>query len=250
MFCCRICRTNAASTFIALYLEMQFISEMIIECINNAFKESEKEIISRSDQEKNTSGCCALALVIFRKVLYVANLGDCRAVLVQKEKPEDLHGTIANQISHDHRATSEIRRIQEAGGWVKFDRVFGIAQFSRSLGDRELKSKNIDLEFSFPSSNKKKKQEFSEKCTSGVILFTPEIHAYELTKLDELIMVASDGFWDVIKSRDAVVMLNKIGRNLETACKDLVDLAKNKGSCDDITVLLLSLGHKQRKEAD
>lgn len=82
-----------------------------------------------------------------RRTLYVANVGDSRAVLVSTKHPDhdgmDIpgHGYIATRLTYDHRAEdpAEQQRIKVAGGFVTRNRVLGILAVSRSFGDHGMK---------------------------------------------------------------------------------------------------------------
>jgi protein phosphatase 1G len=70
--------------------------------------------------------------------IYIANAGDSRGVLAKKvnDKVE------AIEMSLDHKPDNheEKERIEKAGGFVEDNRVKGILNLSRSLGDLEYKS--------------------------------------------------------------------------------------------------------------
>jgi serine/threonine protein phosphatase PrpC len=70
--------------------------------------------------------------------IYVANAGDSRGVLAKKVG-EKFH---AIELSIDHKPDNfdEKKRIEKAGGFVEDNRVRGILNLSRSLGDLEYKS--------------------------------------------------------------------------------------------------------------
>jgi serine/threonine protein phosphatase PrpC len=77
-------------------------------------------------------------------LVYVANAGDCRAVL-------SYHG-IAYDLSEDHKAIreDEQERVTAAGGYVHNGRLMGILAVSRAFGDieyKQLKEKAWETEF-------------------------------------------------------------------------------------------------------
>lgn len=79
--------------------------------------------------------------ILHKTQLIVANVGDSRGVMC------DYKGN-AIPMSFDHKPqqTRELKRIQEAGGFVQFKgvwRVAGILATSRALGDYPLKEKNF-----------------------------------------------------------------------------------------------------------
>lgn len=88
--------------------------------------------------------------------LFVANVGDSRAVLVSSKRIDhsplsfednDQSSTIppsgyfATRLTYDHRAEdiAEQNRIKEAGGFITRNRVLGILAVSRSFGDHGMK---------------------------------------------------------------------------------------------------------------
>jgi len=63
------------------------------------------------------------------------------------------------------------------------------------------------------------------------------------------VIIATDGFWDYVPNRLAmestVRFIKRFGEQVEQVCKELVNLAKMRGSCDDITVCLV-IFHDER----
>jgi len=72
--------------------------------------------------------------LIYKNNLYLANAGDSRSVLSNKEGPYEM--------SNDHKPDNpeEKARIQKAGGSVYDGRVNGNLNLSRAIGDLEYKS--------------------------------------------------------------------------------------------------------------
>lgn len=120
-------------------------------------------------QQINTSGATAVSALLHfdekdgRRKLYVANVGDSRAVLVssihpaaitsfsdEQTSPTDEAPTlnekgeiqlIASRLTFDHKAEDplEQKRVEEAGGFVTRNRVLGILAVARSFGDHAMK---------------------------------------------------------------------------------------------------------------
>lgn len=61
---------------------------------------------------KEKSGSCAIAVMIVEETVYIANVGDSRAVLSMN------NGSLTHQLTQDHKPCDdrERRRILEAGG--------------------------------------------------------------------------------------------------------------------------------------
>jgi len=89
------------------------------------------------------SGTCALTVLLRGHRLFVASVGDCRAVLLRDSN----HAEPFVQITTDMRATlqSEARRVTAAGGQVSDGRVWGALIPSRTLGDFPWKDRGPGL---------------------------------------------------------------------------------------------------------
>jgi serine/threonine protein phosphatase PrpC len=80
------------------------------------------------------AGCTALIALIIKGVLYIANVGDSRAILCNK--------SVAYDLSKDHKPDDpkEKARIESLGGMINAGRVNGSLNLSRALGDFEFKN--------------------------------------------------------------------------------------------------------------
>lgn len=91
--------------------------------------------------QTNVAGTTALIAVIHKTQLIVANVGDSRGVMCDGKG-----NAIPLSFDHKPQQTRELKRIQEAGGFIAFKgvwRVAGILATSRALGDYPLKEKNL-----------------------------------------------------------------------------------------------------------
>jgi protein phosphatase 1G len=79
------------------------------------------------------TGCTACVALITDTEIYCANAGDSRCVLSNQGK------AIEMSIDHKPELSTEKARIEKAGGWVEENRVKGVLNLSRSLGDLEYK---------------------------------------------------------------------------------------------------------------
>ncbi|CAE7280754.1 PP2C5 [Symbiodinium natans] len=163
------------------------------------------------------SGACMCLCIAEKGRAWVANLGDCRALAVSLEDGGCL-------LSLDHRSGegTEYTRILEAGGSVVGNAVEGLMP-SRTLGDADVKT----------------------LCPPRVILAEAEVRTWDG---QGLVIIASDGLWDVLSSADVLDLLPK-GKSLRRVCQDpgtlqaladgIVDKAMRLGAQDDVTTLLL-----------
>ena len=112
--------------------------------LTSAFRRTELSWCAWADAAAEDSGCTALVAVVVHHVglggatMFVANCGDCRAVLSRCRSPV--------QITQDHTAAvqAEAARVLAAGGCIVpardgSMRVGGVIEVTRSLGDRRLK---------------------------------------------------------------------------------------------------------------
>ncbi|KAI6370949.1 hypothetical protein MCOR25_004081 [Pyricularia grisea] len=141
-----------------------------------------------------------------QRVLYTANVGDARIILCRSGK--------ALRLSYDHKGSDENegRRITNAGGLILNNRVNGVLAVTRALGDTYMK----ELVTGHPYT------------TETVI--QPE--------LDEFLIIACDGLWDVCDDQEAVDQV----RNIEdpaAAAKLLVNHALARFSTDNLSCMIV-----------
>ena len=60
---------------------------------------------------------------------------------------------------------------------------------------------------------------------------------------DELLVLASDGLWDVVHNDDMIDVAQRleVGGSVRGVCEELAEQALQKGSRDNITLLLINL---------
>jgi serine/threonine protein phosphatase PrpC len=179
--------------------------------------------ITQSQRENgvDTSGCTSVVCVITPKYIICANAGDSRCVLAT-------NGTV-KAMSFDHKPYDdlEMRRIVAAGGHVSMKRVDGDLAVSRALGDFQFKD-NVSL----PAVEQKVSPE-------------PDIIISERSTVDEFLLIACDGLWDVMSNEDASEFgraLFKLGeRNMMLFAEEMIDGALAKGSRDNISAVAVRL---------
>lgn len=142
-----------------------------------------------------------------KRVLYVANAGDARAVLCRNGKAE--------RLSYDHKGSdeAETKRIADAGGFVVLNRVNGILAVTRSLGDHAMKD---------------------------YVVGDPYLNTVELDETDTHLILACDGLWDVTSDQEAVDLILPESEAQKMSDKLLVHALKN-GSTDNISVMAVVL---------
>jgi len=149
--------------------------------------------------------------------IWILNVGDSRAIKCNKDN-------IAEQLSLDHKPNSpeEKKRIEQLGGEIEYDgsdwRIKGLS-LSRAFGDLD--------------------------CLPYVT-YLPQIYKYNINLDDKFMIFACDGLWDVLSNQDAIDFINDLLINKkfkgnyskEYYAKELAEHAINKGSLDNITVII------------
>ncbi|XP_074350782.1 protein kinase and PP2C-like domain-containing protein isoform X1 [Apium graveolens] len=158
-------------------------------------------------------GCTAVVALIVRDKLYVANAGDCRTILCRAGH--------SYALSRDHVASilEERERVISSGGEVKWQidtwRVGPAAlQVTRSIGDDDLKP---------------------------AVTAEPEITETLLSAEDEYLVMASDGLWDVMSNAEVVSLIKDTVKEPGMCSKRLATEAAERGSKDNITVIVIFL---------
>jgi len=146
------------------------------------------EELAASDVEASVSGSTAVTVLVKDQTYWVANAGDSRAV-IGRWKPGKKAMT-AHDVSFDQKpdTPSEMKRIIAAGGHVTpsglngaparvWHNFRGLAM-ARSIGDHN---------------------------AAGVgVIAEPEVHQYTFDKDDAVLVVGSDGVWELLDSQQVI----------------------------------------------
>ena len=168
-----------------------------------------------AEQESMSSGTTAVMALLVGSELFVANVGDSRAVLCRNRQALELSSI------HSPSQDSEKARISNAGGCVVFFngwRVNGQYAVSRSIGD-------------YPVRN--------------LLIADPHTMQLTITPSDEFLILASDGLWDVFTPAEAVDMVLNwlkeflLGSTTTDISQILFDEATSRASKDNITIIVL-----------
>eukprot|EP00256_Glycine_max_P051535 XP_014617577.1 probable protein phosphatase 2C 43 isoform X2 [Glycine max] len=211
-------------------------------------------------------GSCCLVGVVWKGTLYIANLGDSRAVIGSVGRSNKI---IAEQLTKEHNASKEeVRRelrslhpedsqivVMKQGTW----RIKGIIQVSRSIGDAYLKRPEFSFDPSFPRFH------LPEPIRRPVLTAEPSICSRVLKPNDKFIIFASDGLWEHLTNQEAAEIvhnnprigiarrllkaaLNEAARKREMRYKDLQKIGKGirRFFHDDITVVVVFIDHELR----
>lgn len=168
----------------------------------------------------NQSGCTAAVAYLYHSdrqdprqlSLCLANTGDTRIVLC--------NNGAASRLTTDHTCQSakERRRVRKSGGIVLHNRVSGILQLSRSLGDHDLRP---------------------------YVCCAPYTAEITIIPGDEFIILATDGVWHVLKDQEAVDIV-RMAHNPQQGSQAIVDQCLQRGSRDNISCIVIKLGNLEK----
>jgi len=164
--------------------------------------------------------------------LFVANCGDCRAILIS--------GRRAKRLSEDHKPErpDETDRIIKAGGIVVHDMSTGIHRVARKKGHPRLFLSTSrafgDLELKEPRK---------------LVTAEPEIVVHTLEQDDWAVVLGCDGVWGVLSDQDVADIVWQVmgyrGQGPVEAAQEVAARSEEAGSKDNVTVLVMRLGWAQ-----
>lgn len=207
------------------------MEKLIKKSLVDTFKQTDDDFLKKASSQKPAwkDGSTATCALVVDNTVYVANLGDSRAVLCRMDVSEGQKKPITLCLSKEHNPTmyEERMRIQRAGGTVREGRVLGVLEVSRSIGDGQYK-----------------------RC--GVIS-TPDLRRCQLTRNDRFMILACDGLFKVFSADEAVKFVLGVLQGsdpdpgsgphsgLDSACQQLASEAVRRGCADNVTVILVSI---------
>ena len=180
----------------------------------NSFQKIDEELKNYDDIDNCGSTCTIIYIDKELNSIYCANVGDSKSILIKYDKSFKV-------LTKDHKIVTnneEVLRIKEKGGLVFNNRLFGQLALTRALGDLSMKENGL--------------------------INTPYISKNNINEDDALIIIASDGVWDVYDEKEitevCLELLND-GKNVDEIGKFIVKSSLEKGSCDNISCIVIQI---------
>lgn len=219
-----------------------------------AYKDTQAQIIHEHGEDANFSGTTAVAAYLNKDRLAVANVGDSRAVIGRC-------GTAASRCSQaslcaidmssdqkpDRR--DEKHRIEQQGGKVgqslfPVENHFGGVSFVRAGPARVMGPDGM--------SGLAMSRSLGDAYLHPHVIAKPEIHERRLDSRDKLLILGSDGIWDMMGSQEAVNIARR-HKDPNAAAAEIADISRNRWMketnnmmTDDITAVVMRLDHADR----
>jgi serine/threonine protein phosphatase PrpC len=205
------CSKYISSSLPDIFADDPAFTNNIITSIKRAYHTANDLFLKIAEKMKLHDGSTGLTCILRDGKITVANVGDCRALLISNGK--------AIPLSNDQKPTmpEEQKRIAQLGGTVLncmgVARVNGVLAVSRAFGNRMLRS---------------------------VIRPDAEIITRDLSREDEYLVMASDGMWDVLRNKDVSDLVSSLSNfNPTHIAEELVHLALSRGSMDNVTCVVV-----------
>lgn len=256
------------------YLQTEAVSSgqgVTAETIRKAFLHTEKSFITlvsrtwAAEPAIAAAGSCCLVGIMHQRTLFIANLGNSRALLGKvgldgRIAPEQLssehdvcHKSVRQELMAQHPDDPHIVVLKH-NVW----RVKGIIQVSRSIGDAYLKH---------PRFNKEplhRKFRIGAPFSRPILSADPSITSHTLQPSDRFVIFASDGLWEFLSNEKAIEIVHTHERT--GIARTLINAALNEAARkhemrysflrkiksgvrrhlhDDITVVVLFIDYDQ-----
>jgi protein phosphatase 2C family protein 2/3 len=178
---------------------------------------------TRARVDARESGCCALVALLRGRTVWVANAGDCRAVLGTRRAGELCAVPLSTEHKVDH--PEEQRRLERAGAYVRPAR--GTPDSSDFLPARVYHTADAPRRGPGMCMSRAIGDLNARGC--GVVP-TPEITSHEICDEDAFLILASDGVWEFLDITKVVqlvddLMTGREGARAIDACRMIITRA-------------------------
>ncbi|XP_032493130.1 integrin-linked kinase-associated serine/threonine phosphatase 2C isoform X4 [Phocoena sinus] len=170
------------------------VEKTVKRCLLDTFKHTDEEFLKQASSQKPAwkDGSTATCVLAVDNILYIANLGDSRAILCRYNEESQKHAALSLSKEHNPTQYEERMRIQKAGGNVRFILL---------------------------------------ACDGLFKVFNPE------EAVNFILSCLED---EKIQSREGKPAVDA---RYEAACNRLANKAVQRGSADNVTVMVVRIGH-------
>ncbi|WVZ11036.1 hypothetical protein V8G54_015566 [Vigna mungo] len=219
-----------------------------VQAYNSAFLATNQELRSSSEIDDSMSGTTAITVLVIGDTLYVANVGDSRAVLAVK----DGNRIVAEDLSSDQTPfrKDEYERVKLCGARVlSVDQVEGLKDPDiQSWGDEESRGGDPPRLWvpngMYPGTAFTRSIGDSLAETIGVTAL-PEVKTFQLTPDHLFFVVASDGIFEFLTSQTVIDMAASY-MDPRDACAAIAEKSYKlwlelENRTDDITIIIVQI---------
>jgi protein phosphatase len=214
---------------------VDLIAGKISEAMRQTFLETDKRLLNMCREKRlHYASSTGVVAVLWRNLLTIAHVGDSKACIVR----ESAGSLLPEWLTEDHKPNmpNELARIEESGGSLAW--LHGNKPYIRG-GDFTRRQQNGEhpkqLNYSRAFGGK------DLKCFG--LIADPDVSQFYINPDDKLILIASDGLWDVLNPRVACDIAMRAKAEGRSATQSLVHWAIQEmphvGVRDNVTVLAL-----------
>ena len=207
-------------TYLGLNKELATVASQMIDARDHpAMALAHRGSVSGPDltEDDLNSGAVAAVMYLHGMELYMSNIGDAQALLIQTD---GTHRLITRK--HDPAEDTERARIREAGGFVsRQGKLNDQLEVSRAFGYVQL---------------------------TPCVIAAPHIAKVDIKESDETIMLASKELWDYLTPDFAVDVARQERNDLMRAAQKLRDLAIAFGATGKIMVMMIGVSDLRKRE--
>ena len=254
----------------------QDLNKRIILSLKQAYERIELEFLKIAFNERlknnylfSKVGTCAITAIIINKKIFVANLGDSKARLfyVSNKYLKKKNESEMIKVKKISKVFNIRKRSEQIAFKTKFPKdkdiikcynykacyVKGALQPTRTLGDYSLKYLYFNIKEMNDISLYEKYQEYFN---GPYISSIPDIQIFNLKKNYKFLVMATDGLWDVVRSREIANLINNKFDKAENITYELFNMAmirysiENDMNGDYLNILKTPNGKKRRNLHD
>ncbi|KAG5526018.1 hypothetical protein RHGRI_032341 [Rhododendron griersonianum] len=197
--------------------------------ISKAYERTDQAILSHSPDLGRGGSTAVTAILMNGRNLWVANVGDSRAVLSKRGQ--------AIQMSVDHEPNTERNSIENKGGFVSNMPEIKVKVLHSYL-EYETENKKLSGDVARVNGQLAVSRAFGDKNLKSHLRSDPDITSADVDGDTDLLIIASDGVWKVMANQEAVDIAKKI-KDPQKAAKQIVVESLNRESKDDISCIVV-----------
>lgn len=244
--CSILCQTDEIQELVRLFglssegqqeLTNEIVAGLVRTSLRNAFLNSDRALINMcTEKQLHYASSTGVSIFLWRNLLTVAHIGDSKACIA-RATDGNLHPEWLT-VDHKPNMPLELQRIEASGGslaWLHGNKPYirGGDFFRRQANGEHPKQLNYSRAFG------------GKDLKMFGLSAEPDINHFQISKDDKLVLLASDGLWDVLNPKQACEIALAARREGRLGSKDVVQRAIQEmpicGVRDNITVIAIFL---------
>lgn len=232
-------------------LKEPLLSTDAVSAYHSAFRATNEQLHRDDDIDDSMSGTTAITVLVRGKTLYIANVGDSRAVIAQRTR--GYNGAEALDLSCDQTPfrEDEYKRVKLCGARVlSLDQIEGHKDPNvQSWGTEEDDEAGDPPRLWLPTENYPGTaftRSLGDRTAESIgVIAVPEITVIDLTTDYPFFVIASDGVFEFMSSQAVIDMVAKF-KHPHDACAAVVAEShrlwlQNETRTDDITIIVVQI---------